>query len=384
MKIAISCTNPCHLFDLAKQLHAHEVLAQYYSGYPGWKLGVPQSFPLRARSWRTLVTYSLLRLPRQLAPTPAKLFRWQDTGFDKAVASILEPADLIHAMPGQCLETFRAAKKLGLITVLNHATAPVRQWLKIMRPEYMKHALDIEKITPYESSWISRLDAELALADYHCVASSVVRDQLEAEGIPAKKIMISPYGADDAIFNSHKATRPDSMRILFAGQFGIRKGIESLLEALTISNRPDWQLDVFGHVLPESDSIIKTYSGAPKITFHGPVSQQRLADEMRRATVLVLPSYEEAFGLVVPQAMACGLPCIVSSAVGAQDIINSRSTGSVFPVHNATALVTELHWWHQHSRVIAYDVGWRKIAAGFIAESYKLLDNQISAEYCQK
>ncbi len=372
-RIAIACTNPCHLFDLARELHHRKLLTRYYSGYPGWRLDTPAQFPLRAHSWRTLITYSLLRLPTRLGPNPASLFRWQDTGFDRAVSRSLEPADIIHGLPGQCLQTFRAAKRTGITTVLNHATAPVRQWLKIMRPEYQRYGLNVAEVTPYDDTWIERSDAETALADYHCVASEIVRQQLTAEGIPEQRIMVCPYGANTRLFHKLGTRRPKQFRIIFAGQFGIRKGIATLFQALTLCAQPGWQLDVFGKVLPEATNLLAKYHHKANVQFHGPVSQQQLAAEFRNASVLVLPSIEEAFGLVVPQAMACGLPCIVSSTVGAADIISHRSTGSIFQVHDAQALAEEFHWWDQHPDVIDYDASWTKIATQFIEASQAML-----------
>ncbi|MBV8585122.1 MAG: glycosyltransferase [Verrucomicrobia bacterium] len=54
----------------------------------------------------------------------------------------------------------------------------------------------------------------------------------------------------------------------------------------------------------------------------------QLSEQMRQASVLVLPSLEEGFGLVVPQALACGAPCIVSESIGAKDLIEVRRNGS--------------------------------------------------------
>lgn len=374
MRIAISSTNPCHLYDLARELHGMGRLARYYSGYPGWRLDRSEGIPLTARSWRTVLTYGLLRLPAGLRPASRDLFRWQDAGFDRAVAGVLDGgADILHAMPGQCLETFRVARRLGVATVLNHATAPVRQWLAVMEPEYRRRGLEVADVTPYDSAWIERVEAESALADAHCVASEVVRRQLLAEGVPGERILVVPYGADPRVFHPRGARRPDGFRMVFAGQFGIRKGIETLLDALSAANRADWSLDVFGPRLPEAGADLRDYHGRTPVRFHGPVSQSRLAAAFRAASVLVLPSIEEAFGLVVPQALACGLPCVVSDAVGAGDLITHRHNGSVFPSRNAAALADELHWWEKHGQIVDFEAGWAEPAARFVAGNQRIL-----------
>jgi hypothetical protein len=113
--IVISATNPCHLYDLAVALHAQKALGAYHSGCPKWKLHPPADLPFCPHSFRTLVTYDWLRPPAMLRPTPYRLLRWQDRGFDRAFAAALRPADgaWIHAMPGQALAAFLPTSPSG-------------------------------------------------------------------------------------------------------------------------------------------------------------------------------------------------------------------------------------------------------------------------------
>ena len=185
MKISISATNPCHLFPFARELAQEGALGCYYSGYPAWKLRAPKEMPVRTHSLRTNVVYGMMKfLPESLRPSSRSLFLWQDHGFDKWVGNHLEHCDFIHGMPGQCMETFRAARRLGIQTVLNHATGPVREWVRIMEPEYARVGLRLSDVCPYDSAYFAREDEEYALSDWHCVASTVVRDQLIQLGIP--------------------------------------------------------------------------------------------------------------------------------------------------------------------------------------------------------
>src|SRR5690606_24963497 len=200
MKIAISATNPCHLYDLAKAWHALDALGAYHSGYPGWRLRPPAGFPLRAHSWRTVVTYAALRLSRALRPRDPALFRWQDDGFDRAVAGGLRATDgeVVHALPGQALHTFRAARRLGVETCLNHASGPLARQHAILAA--VAAETGGPPPSPPSAVELERRAAETALADWHCVASGVVRDQLIADGVPADRIWLAPYAADSACF----------------------------------------------------------------------------------------------------------------------------------------------------------------------------------------
>ena len=375
MKISLAATNPCHVFPLAVELARAGALGSYYSGYPAWKLGEDaRALRVRAHSLRTTIVYGLLKYaPEKLRPSARRLFVWQDTGFDRWTGAHLEPCDFIHGLPGQCLHTFRAARRSGIRTVLNHATGPVRTWVKIMEPEYARVGLKLEDVCPYDADYFAREDEEYALADFHCAASTVVRDQLLTLGIPPDRIWLVPYGADARVFHPGKAQAPRGLRIVFAGQVGLRKGLGTLLDALTLAGRGDWRVDFYGAVLGEARHDLDAYRGKAQLTFHGAVSQPALAEAFRAGSVLVLPSLEEGFGLVVPQALNCGLPAIVSDAVGGKDFVRHRENGSIFPARDAAALAAELAWWAEQPRRVAGNFGWSTPARTLITLSQSAL-----------
>ncbi len=370
MKISFAATNPCHVYPFAVELAKLGDLGAYYSGYPAWKLAHSAGLPIRAHSLRTNVVYGLLKYaPERLRPSSRALFLWQDRGFDRWTGAHLEACEFIHGIPGQCLHTFRAARKIGVRTVLNHATGPVRDWVRIMEPEYQRAGLKLTDACPYDADYFRREDEEYALADFHCAASTVVREQLIARGIAASRIWLVPYGADERIFHRGNADAPNAFRIVFAGQVGLRKGLRTFLAALTLAAREDWRVDFFGAVLGEARGDLDAYRGAAPLTFHGAVSQQKLADGFRAGSVLVLPSLEEGFGLVVPQALNCGCPAIVSDRVGAKDLIRHRDNGSLFKTENAEALAAELSFWAGNPRRVNESLGWSAPAATLLAAS---------------
>ena len=371
MKISLSATNPCHVYPFAMELAKLGALGAYYSGYPAWKLPDSNGLPIRAHSLRTNIVYGLLKYaPERFRPSSRRLFLWQDRGFDRWTGAHLEACDFIHGIPGQCLHTFRAAKKLGIRTVLNHATGPVRDWVRIMEPEYARAGLRLVDVCPYDADYFQREDEEYALADFHCAASTIVRGQLIARGIEPSRIWLVPYGADERIFHSGNAPTLEPFRIVFAGQIGLRKGLRTFLDALTLAARADWRVDFFGAVLGEARTDLDAYRGATPLEFHDAVSQSKLADAFRAGSVLVLPSLEEGFGLVVPQSLNCGCPAIVSDCVGGKDLVRHRENGSVFKRNDAQALAAELVWWSGNPRRAADTFGWKAPAETLLAASH--------------
>ena len=358
MNISISATNPCHLYDLARALHAQHALGRYYSGYPRWKLRPPANFPLTTRSARTLLTYGTLRLPTTLRPAPHRLFRWQDAGFDRSVADALEgdPAQSLHAMPGQALATFRAARHHGITPVLNHASGPVRQQLALVREEYRRAGVEPARHHGFDAAYFARENEEYALAGYHCVASNIVRRQLVADGVPSDRIWVVPYGADtETFYPPEKSGGRDGTKIVFAGQLSLRKGLRIAFPAVEHARRhAPFHFHLYGPTSSEIRSTLAPWTAASWVHLHGPAPQKQLAEVFRSAAMLVLPSFEEAFGLVIVQALNCGLPCIVSDRVGAGDLIEHRRNGSIVPAGDSSALAEEILWWSEHPDAFNY------------------------------
>lgn len=371
MSISISATNPCHLYELALALNQDRALSRYYSGYPAWKLRPPAGFPVVTRSARTLITYGFLRLPSRARPAPHRLFRWQDRGFDRAVATTLagDRAGSLHAMPGQALETFRAARSRGIATVLNHASGPVRQQLSLVAEEYRRIGLQPSEHHAFDNDYFRREDAEYSLADRHCVASSIVRRQLVNSGVPHERVWIVPYAADpQKFFPPAPGEKRNPMQIVYAGQLSLRKGLRiafAAMEQVYASSPVEFQL--YGTVSREMHSTLASAADRPWLRLHSPVDQARLGDIFRHAALLVLPSWEEAFGLVVVQALSCGLPCVVSDRVGAADLIEHRRNGSIFPAGDHDALAREITWWLGNPAVFAHrPLTWRDSASRLI------------------
>jgi glycosyltransferase involved in cell wall biosynthesis len=279
-------------------------------------------------------------------------------------------------MPGQALYTFRKAKVVGIRTCLNHASGPVRQQILILSEEFKRAGLSQDVFHGFDNEYFERETEEYALSDLHCVASTIVRNQLIAEKIPAERIWIVPYAANTDIFYptiEHQGKLPH--RILYAGQLTLRKGLRILLESFkAIQSSADVELHLFGPIGGDFLPFLHELQTTAGVNWHGPVSQLKLADEMRRSTVLVLPSWEEAFGIVVPQALNCGIPCIVSDRVGASDLIRHHSNGSIFPVGNSSSLSQELTWWLNNSSSFVYSqVTWDEAARKLLSLSTSVL-----------
>lgn len=127
--------------------------------------------------------------------------------------------------------------------------------------------------------------------------------------------------------------------ILFVGYLTERKGVGDLIDAFAMVAGKDDRLLVLGSG-PAAESLEMRAANDPRILFPGYVDTQLRSDYLHAADLLVLPTLHDPWGLVVNEAMACGLPVIVSDAAGASELIDGN--GVVVPAGEPAALARAL------------------------------------------
>jgi glycosyltransferase involved in cell wall biosynthesis len=125
-------------------------------------------------------------------------------------------------------------------------------------------------------------------------------------------------------------------RYLFVGRFIERKGIDVLLAAFRRLDRGELWLVGDG---PLSSNVEEEAKRDPRIRVLGYADEESLPDLYRQADILVVPSLFEAWGLVVHEGLAHGLPVIATDQVAAaDDLIDSGANGYVVPAASVEAL----------------------------------------------
>ena len=143
------------------------------------------------------------------------------------------------------------------------------------------------------------------------------------------------------------APAPDAP-FLFVGRYVPKKGLDTLLAAYghyrarSATPRP-LVLAGDGELRMALEEQAAALDIARHVTFTGFLSAPDVAARMAQACALVLPSREEQWGLVVNEALACGLPVICSEAVGSRDaLVRDGANGFVVPVDEPEALARSM------------------------------------------
>jgi glycosyltransferase involved in cell wall biosynthesis len=194
------------------------------------------------------------------------------------------------------------------------------------------HGSDVLALQGRHWSWLRRRMA--GRCDKVVAVSDALRDSLLADGCPPDKLAVIPMGTDLQHLFVPDGQQRASSELLFVGRLVAGKGVEHLLRALPgiLANYPEIRLTIIGEG-PERrllEEIAKSLDVAAHVSFVGAKPHAALAAHYRRATLLVLPSLAEGFGLVVVEAMGCACPVVASALPVLKGLLQDGRAGRLF------------------------------------------------------
>jgi glycosyltransferase involved in cell wall biosynthesis len=207
-------------------------------------------------------------------------------------------------------------------------------------------------------AWRVKTRALLARYSAHLAVGRRAREYLIANGVPPTRIYASPHAVDNHFFAAtaapHLADSPrqaarrsyglsaDDFVVLFVGKLNGRKRLSDAMDAVAALGASTVLLVAGDGDHHESAKAEGERVGA-RVAWAGFVNQRELGRVYAAADCLVLPSTRETWGLVVNEAMATGLPAVVSDTVGcAPDLIVPGETGEMFRGGDVDDLVAAL------------------------------------------
>lgn len=241
---------------------------------------------------------------------------------------------VFHGFQESCFRGLAAARTRGLTALLESTLPP--STLPLVTAEYRR--LDLP--WPGATQPSAELLAELPRADFHIAQSAFAERSLINYGVEPGRIIRMPLGVDISRFRPAEGPRaPGPFRAFFAGQMSVRKGVHHLLEAWRAVGLRDGELVFAG--APRDRFIAELVAREdPSIRYLGFVPHARLHEAYRCADVFVFPSLAEGGVYVIYEALAAGLPCIVSANAGSA--VRDGIEGFVVPVGDIEALAARL------------------------------------------
>lgn len=260
----------------------------------------------------------------------------------RKAGQLAHDASIVVASGGTALPAFKAVHRAGGRAVLNYPIAHNRYQTKFYAEE-AEYAPEFAAALP-RMEWLpqkysDQLEQECETADRIMVGSSFARQSFVELGYDAGRIVVNPYGVDSTQFMPRSEPRRDGVfRVLFVGQIGQRKGLSYLFQGYEKFKRPDSELHVVGGYSPGHE-VYARFQGLYRHTPHIP--HKDLPSLFREADVFVFPSLVEGLGLVVLEAMACGVP-VITTTHGPGDVVRDGLDGFFVPIRDPEAIANRL------------------------------------------
>lgn len=266
-----------------------------------------------------------------------------DLDFDRKVQKKLQlmTPDLVIGVAGQCYQSLNQAKRRGS-----------QIWLYCLNCylPFMKEQTDNEIVSLKEggreihSLMIKRFHQECRLADKILLNSEVAKTTFVEAGFPSSQLAVLTPPVDSCRFTPCPALH-DTFRVLYVGTVAPRKGVHYLIKAFLDADIANSELLIVGGAANRTlrtmlDSIKREYSNIKQEFWD--FSKDDPSQVFGRCSILVLPSVEDGFGLVALEAMACGLPVIVTNHCGAADIVTNGVNGFTVAARCTESLAEKL------------------------------------------
>jgi glycosyltransferase involved in cell wall biosynthesis len=273
------------------------------------------------------------RVRRLLRFAPAWANLRRSVAFDSVAAVQLPQAEHLIAFNGQALKQFAAAKQAGygsvsLLSANSHLRNVVRQHAKAHR-QY-----------PLERSWATRLVRrnllEYERAERIYVASRYTWESFVEEGYPEERLSLFPFVADPRFAPEQKPVAADTFDVVFTGRLTVDKGIPLLVDAVRRLPHADLRLVLVGGW--SSRGMRRFLQDAVANDARISIGPGDPLPHLRRARLYAHPTYEDGFAYAPVEALACGVPVLVSEDTGMKDLIDPGVNGLTLPTGDLAAL----------------------------------------------
>lgn len=321
--VTLATAGRFHAYSLAKEFARMERLDRLV-------VSDRRFFPPEGLNWSTYVNRFDLSVWRHIN-------RFVDVGYsEQRKCRIYE----------EWLARYLMGKKPGILHVWSGAALSTLERLKggdwlccverscphnLAQYERLKEEADLLGM-PFEEDrkLVDRAVEELYLADRIIVPSRYSASSYKDPEL-LRKIRVNTLGGNYKMKPRELAS--GKFIVLLVGNDFLRKGAHYLVEAFKLIDKPNAELWLRGHVPVAYRARIKD----PRVKIIGDVLPAQLEKIYRSASVFVQSSIDEGFGMTVLEALAYGLPLVVTENVGARDILNEKVCRTV-PIRDPIAL----------------------------------------------
>ena len=270
-----------------------------------------------------------------------------------------------HSMFTMGLHAILAAKKLK-IPLINHYHTYLEQ--------YLNHLPNILRINEKITVRVVQKNTKIFLKSSSLVItpSQAMKKYLEKMGV-RKKIKVVPFGIDLKKFSATKK-RHQKFTVLHVGRLAKEKNVYDIISPFAeFARRKSVVLKIVGEGCEQENlkNLIKRLKLVGKVEFLNWVSRSKLPKIYNSADIFITLSKSETFGIVILEAMACGLPIIGFKATAIPELVTDKKNGFLVNKNNKKYIVEKLN-------ELFYDKNLRKkMAANSLLSAQKYDKNEV-------
>jgi len=307
--------------------------------------------------------YMRLALPRPFERVayrfiaPATLHARTEQQFLQAI----QPGEIAYAWPNTTVATYERLKARGHKIVTECVNCHSYTKASNLEDAYARLGWPAQPI--FKPGAMEAEAQRLRLSDFVFAPNACVAQSMLDAGIPEQRVVRVSYGWDPARVAGNnepplpRPKRTDGITVAFLGRVCVRKGAPQLLRAWAEASIPG-RLVLAGTIDEEIRQRMPEYLDRDDVVCPGFV--QNVSRILRSADVFVFPSLEEGGPVVTLEAMACGLPVIVSP-MGAGTAVRDGQDGFIIDPHDHEAWVDRL-------RLLAGDASVRREMGAWACE----------------
>ncbi|MBC7979167.1 MAG: glycosyltransferase family 4 protein [Armatimonadetes bacterium] len=253
--------------------------------------------------------------------------------FDWWVKRQLPEGTAVFSSYGYTVECFKKARQTGGMTLLDGGNSHPANFWRVVTEEHQRWNVDV---APYPKTWNERGLRSVELTDWVFSPSSYVTNSFIERGFPAERVLSLPYPIDLTHFSPDPpANIPKSpLKVVCTGGVSLRKGFPYLLEAMRLIRKErDAVLMLTEGVHESMLRLIHQYPDVP-IDWAPRLSHDKLGQRLKEAHVFALLSLEDGFALTAAEAMACGVPVVLTPNTGFSDFVVPGKNGEIVPIRD--------------------------------------------------
>jgi glycosyltransferase involved in cell wall biosynthesis len=184
------------------------------------------------------------------------------------------------------------------------------------------------------------IEFTLRKADVVCSTSKIMAE--ETKKYVNKSIEVTPFGANLSLFYPDPHQPRKNFKIGIAKGLEDKYGFKDLFKAFSELRKKHYDIELMvignGPMFNEYQEICRSLGIEKSTKFIGHVANTEVPNLIRDLDLVVLPSYEDSFGVTAIEAMACGVPVVAYDADGLKEVMINQKTGILVPMGQSEEL----------------------------------------------